>query len=258
MNQYILEVDQLTKAFGGLVALNNLDLKIEAGRITAIIGPNGAGKTTLFNVITGVYTPTKGRVLFQDRSLADTTPVERVGLGIARTFQQVLLFREMTVLENIMSARHLRTRSGFLGSGLRLFGAVREEENILLDSDRFLNLVEQGRQAHQLAGEIPLGQQKLVAIGRALATEPKLLLLDEPGAGLNTMEKRGLGDLIKRIREMGITVVLVEHDMELVMGTAERVIVLDYGEKIAEGTPGEIQRNKRVIAAYLGEEGAGL
>ncbi len=258
MSQYILEVEQLTKAFGGLVALNNLDLKIKTGKITAIIGPNGAGKTTLFNVITGFYAPTRGRVLFQGSSLNNTTPVERVKLGIARTFQQVLLFREMTVLENIMSARHLRTGSGFLSCGLRLPRALQEEEEVLLDGDRFLNLVEQGRQAHQLAGEIPLGQQKLVAIGRALATDPKLLLLDEPGAGLNTMEKRGLSDLIKRIRDMDISVVLVEHDMELIMGAADWVIVLDYGEKIAEGTPGEVQRNKRVISAYLGEEGVGL
>lgn len=255
MSDYILEIKGLTKIFGGLTAINNIDMSVVRGSITAVIGPNGAGKTTLLNVIAGVCAPDKGELVFDGEHLNGTTPSQRVKLGIARTFQHVLLFKDMTVLENIMAGRHSRTRSGFLGSGLRLPGMRREEDEIALDAAHYLNMVAQGRYGGQMASEIPLGQQKLVAIGRALATEPKLLLLDESGAGLNAIEKKGLSDLIKRIRDMGITVILVEHDMELVMGTSDRVVVLDYGEKIAEGTPSEIQKNRRVISAYLGEDG---
>jgi len=252
---YILEIKGLTKIFGGLTAINNIDLNVTRGSITAVIGPNGAGKTTVFNIIAGVIPPDKGEIIFNGKRLNGTSPPERVKLGIARTFQHVLLFKDMTVLENIMVGRHSRTGSGFLSSGLRLPAMRREEDEIALDAAHYLNLVEQGRYGSQMASEIPLGQQKLAAIGRALASEPKLLLLDESGAGLNAIEKRGLSDLIKRIRDMGITIILVEHDMELVMGTSDRVIVLDYGEKIAEGTPSEIQKNRRVISAYLGEDG---
>lgn len=255
MSDCILEIKGLTKIFGGLTAINNIDLNVTRGSITAVIGPNGAGKTTLFNIIAGVIPPDKGEIIFNGKRLNGTSPPERVKLGIARTFQHVLLFKDMTVLENIMAGRHSRTGSGFLSSGLRLPAMRREEDEIALDAAHYLNLVEQGRYGSQMASEIPLGQQKLAAIGRALASEPKLLLLDESGAGLNAIEKRGLSDLIKRIRDMGITIILVEHDMELVMGTSDRVIVLDYGEKIAEGTPSEIQKNRRVISAYLGEDG---
>ena len=255
MSDCILEIKGLTKIFGGLTAINNIDLNVTRGSITAVIGPNGAGKTTLFNIIAGVIPPDKGEIMFNGKRLNGTSPPERVKLGIARTFQQVLLFKDMTVLENIMAGRHSRTGSGFLSSGLRLPAMRREEDEIALDAAHYLNLVEQGRYGGQMASEIPLGQQKLAAIGRALASEPKLLLLDESGAGLNAIEKRGLSDLIKRIRDMGITIILVEHDMELVMGTSDWVVVLDYGEKIAEGTPSGIQKNRRVISAYLGEDG---
>jgi branched-chain amino acid transport system ATP-binding protein len=281
MSQPILETKNLSKTFGGLIAVDNVDLSIETGKITAIIGPNGAGKTTMFNLIAGVYRPTSGEIAFNGKSLryspwyAKATPPKlkqkmtrgklqryapahrRAALGIARTFQHVNLFGNMTVLENIMTGQHPRSKYGFFTAALRLPKARREEEMISLNATKYLNMVGLGKHAQQNSLSLPLGQQKLLAIARALATEPKLILLDEPGAGLNTLEKRELSDLIKRIREMGVTVVLVEHDMPLVMGLAEWIIVLDSGQKIAEGTAAQVQKDRRVIAAYLGEEDDG-
>jgi len=254
LSQPILETKSVSKVFGGLVAVDKVDLKIEAGKITAIIGPNGAGKTTLFNLITGVYPASDGEIFFQGKPLKNIPAHKRVALGIARTFQNVLLFGNMTVLENIMTGQHPRSHYGFLGAALRLPRAHREEETIYLNAMKYLNMVGLGAYAEQNALSLPLGQQKLLAIARAMATEPQLLLLDEPGAGLNLLEKRELSDLIHRIREMGTTVVLVEHDMPLVMGIAEWVIVLDSGQKIAEGTAAQVQKDERVISAYLGEE----
>ena len=254
MSQSILETKRLCRTFGGLVALDNLDLAIEAGRITAIIGPNGAGKTTLFNLVAGVYPVSKGEILFRGTPLNHMATHRRTAMGIARTFQNVLLFGNMTALENVMTGQHVRSRYGFFEAALRLPKAHREEETISLKAMKYLNLVGLGMYAQQNALDLPLGQQKLLTIARALATEPHLLMLDEPGAGLNTLEKRDLGDLVRRIRDMGISVLLVEHDMDLVMGLAERVVVLDSGQKIAEGSAAEIQKNQRVIAAYLGEE----
>lgn len=254
MSEVILETRGLTKVFGGLVALDKVDLSTEAGKISAIIGPNGAGKTTLFNLITGVYPASKGEIYFQGTPLRNAPAHKRAELGIVRTFQQVHLFGNMTVLENVMTGQHPRSTYGFLEAALRLPKAHREEEAISLKAMKYLNLVGLGMHAEQDALSLPLGQQKLLAIARALATEPQLLLLDEPGAGLNTMEKQELSDLIRRVREAGTTVLLVEHDMPLVMGLAEWVTVLDSGQKIAEGTAAQIQRDQRVISAYLGEE----
>ncbi|MBM4445167.1 MAG: ABC transporter ATP-binding protein [Chloroflexi bacterium] len=250
----ILETKGLCRAFGGIVALNNVDLAVEAGRITAVIGPNGAGKTTLFNLVAGVYPVDRGEIVFRGTALNNVATHKRTAMGIARTFQNVLLFGNMTALENVMTGQHVRSRYGFFEAAFRLPKSRREEETISLKAMRYLNLVGLGMHAQRNALDLPLGQQKLLTIARALATEPQLLMLDEPGAGLNTLEKRDLSDLVRRIRDMGISVLLVEHDMDLVMGLAEWVVVLDSGQKIAEGTAGEIQRNQRVIAAYLGEE----
>ena len=285
MSEIILETKGLTRAFGGLIAVHEVDLQIETGRITAIIGPNGAGKTTLFNLITGVYAPTYGQIIFEQKTISEgfpaskvsnmalakanqikryfkrlssnsqqVSPVNRTKLGIVRTFQHVHLFGKMTALENVMTGQHSRSSYGFLESAFLLPKRFREEERIRLNAMKYLNMVGLGQHANEDAMSLPLGQQKLLAIARALATEPKLLLLDEPGAGLNRLEKQELSDLIRRIRDMNITVVLVEHDMPLVMGLAEKVIVLDTGKKIAEGTAAHVQKDKRVIAAYLGDE----
>jgi len=254
LSQSVLEARNLGKTFGGLVALDKLDLAIETGKITAIIGPNGAGKTTLFNLIAGVYTPSTGEIRFEGMPVNRISAHGRAAMGIARSFQNVLLFGNMTVLENVMAGQHPRSSSGFLEGALSLPKAHREEETVSLKATKYLNLVGLGIYAQQEALSLPLGQQKLLGIARALATEPRVLLLDEPGAGLSTIEKRALGDLIHRVSEMGISVLLVEHDMPLVMGIAQWVIVLDSGKKIAEGTAAQIQKDQRVIAAYLGED----
>ena len=240
--------------FGGLRALSDVSFEIEDHRISALIGPNGAGKTTLFNVVAGVFPPSGGSIRMGGQVLNGIPIHERVRMGIGRTFQNALLFDNMTVLENVMVGRHVRSHSGIPAAAFRFPSMRSEEEQIYLESMKYLNLVGLGRHADEPAAGLPFGQRRLVAMARALATKPRLLLLDEPAAGLNALEKMDLIDLIRRIQGMGVTVLIVEHDMTLVMQLAEWIVVLDHGSKIAEGEPSEIRKDRNVISAYLGED----
>jgi ABC-type branched-subunit amino acid transport system ATPase component len=244
----------MTQRFGGLLALDEVSVSVREREILSLIGPNGAGKTTLLNAIAGTLEPAAGEVLFRGKSLRGRAAHERVELGLARTFQQALVFGDMTVLENTLTGCHRRGRCGLVAGALNVRRARREEEGLYLDALRYLNLVGLGSRAHDLASTLPFGQQRLLAIARALASDPTVLLMDEPAAGLNRLEKNDLIDLVRRIRDMGITIVLVEHDMQVVMQLAEWVVVLDHGRRLAQGTPGDIRRNPDVVAAYLGAD----
>ncbi|HEU4437758.1 MAG TPA: ABC transporter ATP-binding protein [Methylomirabilota bacterium] len=256
MRTGLLEVRGLCKRFGGLSAVAGLDFAVTAGQIKALIGPNGAGKTTIFNLISGVLAPTAGQVLFEGKPLPVERPHAVAARGIARTFQLVRLFGEMTVLENVLVGCHRRGRAGWVSCALRS-AAMREEERRLqgLAWDA-LGQVGLAECAHLAAAALPYGEQRLVEVARALATAPRLLLLDEPGAGLDAEEHERLAALIGRIRDAGTTVLLVDHHMDFVMELSDEVLVLSHGQKLAEGSPAAVRRNAEVIAAYLGEEAA--
>jgi branched-chain amino acid transport system ATP-binding protein len=250
----MLRIDRVSKSFGGLAALSDVSFSVTQGQIKSLIGPNGAGKTTLYNTVTGVESLTEGEIWFLGERIDSLKPHVITRKGIARTFQNVELFENMSVIENIMVGRHSRTETGLLGSALRLPSARGEEQEILNRSMELLEFVGLGQRVHEDSSGLPFGLQRYLEIARALATEPKLLLLDEPASGLDSGESQGLCELITKIRDIGITVLLVEHNMDVAMEISDEIVVLNYGMTIAEGTPREIQDNAEVIAAYLGDE----
>lgn len=251
----ILNIQDLSKSFGGLSALASVNLAIDAGELVGLIGPNGAGKTTVFNIITGVYRPDQGHIMFDDNHMEGLLPYKICRRGVARTFQNIRLFKQLTVLDNVKIALHKYVPYQMLSAIFRLPGFFRGEDAMEEEARRYLRIFGLEEKMYEIASSLPYGEQRRLEIARALATRPRLLILDEPAAGMNPQETQNLMELIRWIREeFKLTILLIEHDMSLVMGVCERIYVLDYGQVIAQGVPEEIKNNPRVIEAYLGEE----